>query len=127
MILTLQSAVAMADDCAIAFDDCADSAEYKVGLASADDNTPLISDSHDDKDSHDNADQCAEQTSAVHVDDDCTECSNNCCSCCLTLMHPVALIQTVALNSGSSIFTFNSTSVEAPYYAFLRPPKALIV
>ncbi|ABZ78447.1 hypothetical protein Shal_3907 [Shewanella halifaxensis HAW-EB4] len=112
VILTMQSMVAMADDCSLAHDDCGSELSYFV---------------EHEVELPNGVSQCDEPATANHVEDDCTECSNNCCSCCLTLMHPVTVMQTSTVAPDSFVFTFNSTSVEAPYYAFLRPPKALIV
>ncbi|MCL1148179.1 hypothetical protein AB4298_12065 [Shewanella sp. 10N.261.52.F9] len=111
VILTMQSVVAMADDCSLAHDDCTD-------------NVVLITELKDDVIA--SADLCDPQ-SVSHVEDDCTECSNNCCSCCMTLMHPVTALTSMTASPNSHLFAFSSTSVESPYFAFLRPPKALIV
>ncbi|GIU36589.1 hypothetical protein L2719_19970 [Shewanella schlegeliana] len=112
VILTMQSMVAMADDCTLSHDDCGSELSYFV---------------EHEAESANGASQCDETTMASHVEDDCTECSNNCCSCCLTLMHPIAEVQAALPHPDSFVFSFNSTSVETPYYAFLRPPKAEIV
>lgn len=112
VILTMQSVVAMADDCTLAHDDCGSGIAYVLEY----DAESVISGS-----------QCDESVTASHAEDDCTECSNNCCSCCMTLMHPVTALKSVTASPNSHIFAFSSTSVESPYFTFLRPPKALIV
>lgn len=118
VLLTLQSVVAMADDCAFTHSDRAAAMTYLAQQTTETNNSA----EHDDS-----AVRCDESNTKSHVEDDCTECGNNCCSCCLTLMHPVVLIQTASVSPDSLVFSFNSISVEAPYFAFLRPPKALIV
>jgi hypothetical protein len=112
IILTLQSVAVMAEDCGFTHNDCDTDVMHSVLQTAELDN---------------NVEQCDESNTESHVEDNCTECGNNCCSCCLTLMHPIALMQTVTASPKSFVFSFNSTSVEAPYFAFLRPPKALIV
>lgn len=112
IILTLQSVAVMADDCGFAHNDYDTDVMHSVLPTAELDN---------------NVEQCDEPNTESHVEDNCTECGNNCCSCCLTLMYPVVLIQTASVSPDSFAFSFNSTSVEAPYFAFLRPPKALIV
>lgn len=111
VILTMQSMVTMADDCTSAHDDCGSDVSYVVEQIK----------------SADSQSQCDEDDIKSHVDDDCVECSNNCCSCCMTLMHPVTALKSMAVNPNSHTFTFSSISVESPYFAFLRPPKALTV
>ncbi|MCL1140865.1 hypothetical protein [Shewanella pneumatophori] len=112
VILTMQSMVTMADDCTSAHDDCGSEvffvAEHTSGTAN-------------------NTSQCDDLETASHVEDDCAECSNNCCSCCMTLMHPVTAMQASTSNPNSFVLSFNFTSVEAPYYSLLRPPKAVLV
>jgi len=112
IILTLQSVAVMADDCGFAHNDCSTDVTHSVLQTAELDN---------------NVEQCDESNTESHVEDNCTECGNNCCSCCLTLMYPVTLMQTVTASPDSFVFSFNLTSVKAPYFAFLRPPKALIV
>lgn len=112
VILTMQSMVAMADDCTLAHNDCGSDIAYAL---------------EHEAESDIGGSQCDESVTASHVEDDCTECSNNCCSCCLTLMHPVTSVQAAGAHPDSFIFSSNFTSVETPYYAFLRPPKAEIV
>ncbi|GIU43779.1 hypothetical protein TUM4438_13470 [Shewanella sairae] len=111
VILTMQSMVTMADDCSSSHDDCGSDASYIVEQSNSADKQP----------------QCDEVATVSHVDDDCAECSNNCCSCCMTLMHPVTALTSMTASPNSHLFAFSSTSVESPYFAFLRPPKALIV
>ncbi len=111
VILTMQSMVTMADDCSSAHDDCGSDASYIVEQINSADKQP----------------QCDDLETASHVEDDCAECSNNCCSCCMTLMQPITALKSVTASPDSHIFVFNFTSVESPYFAFLRPPKALIV
>lgn len=111
VILTMQSMVSMADDCSSSHDDCGSDASYIVEqINSVDSNS-----------------QCDEADTKSHVEDDCAECSNNCCSCCMTLMHPVTAMQASTSNLNTFVLSFNFTSVETPYYSLLRPPKALIV
>ncbi|WP_299810461.1 hypothetical protein [uncultured Shewanella sp.] len=112
VILTMQSMVTMADDCTSAHDDCGSEVTYVAEHTNGTVN---------------NTSQCDEVETASHVEDDCAECSNNCCSCCMTLMHPITALKSVTASPNSHIFAFSSTSIESPYFAFLRPPKALIV
>lgn len=108
VILALQSVVSMAGDCSLAHEYYTDSVELAA-------EHPLAT-----------VELCDMQSSD-HIEGDCSECSNNCCSCCLTLMHPATALQALTTSPDSHILTFNFTSVESPYYVFMRPPKALIV
>ncbi|WP_028767911.1 hypothetical protein [Shewanella fidelis] len=112
VILTMQSMVTMADDCTSAHQDCGSATSHVVEQI----NTFA-----------DNTSQCDEVGDSSHVEDDCADCSNNCCSCCMTLMHPMSAMQTAQAYPNSFVLSVNFTSVEAPYYSLLRPPKALLV
>ncbi|PMG30433.1 hypothetical protein BCU94_11485 [Shewanella sp. 10N.286.52.C2] len=127
MIFAMQSVVAMADNCSFEHQDCDENSEY---LAVQVNEMPPIDASdislnlrHEDRQS--SAALCDDGfVVSIHVDDDCDECSDNCCSCCMTLMHPDTIMQNNLVHSNYVAFTFTSTAVESPYFSFLRPPQA---
>ncbi len=127
MIFAMQSVVAMADNCSFEHQDCDENSEY---LAVQVNETPAIDVNeinlnfrHEERQS--SAALCDDVfVVSIHVDDDCGECTDNCCSCCMTLMHPATMVQHNLVDSDYVAFTFTSTAVESPYFSFLRPPQA---
>lgn len=125
MIFAMQSVAAMSDNCALEHQDCGNS---------SDDNskgqvTELAVINHDALDidnplGYSDTELCDDGTVVIHVDDDCAECTDNCCSCCMTLMQPTNTIANELVHSDYVAFTFTSTAAESPYFSFLRPPQA---
>ncbi|GIU51946.1 hypothetical protein [Shewanella sp. KT0246] len=117
-ILTMQSVGAMADDCSFEHQDCDDNPAVNM-TADFDQHSEYL-----EKASTQGSELCDEQVQVIsHIESDCSECSNNCCSCCMTLMHPITVMHGVNSAPDSFVFSFNSTAVEAPYFSFLRPPQ----
>ncbi|MDO6612693.1 hypothetical protein Q4601_19370 [Shewanella sp. 1_MG-2023] len=122
LIFAMQSVVAMADNCALEHKDCAVNVELFTTVIN---DVSSVDTTFVDEHSLASDELCDDIFLAdSHADDDCAECSSNCCSCCMTLMHPVTMAHHGNIYSDYLAFTFNSNAVEAPYFSFLRPPQA---
>ena len=126
MIFAMQSVAAMADNCALEHQECGNNqSEDSRALANElpSDGTHIIDVNHEF--SQAGSELCDDVIiAATHVDDDCAECSDNCCSCCMTLMSPANMMQNDLVHFDYVAFTFTSTVAESPYFSFLRPPQA---